>query len=575
MITTAPAKQSRNALCQCGSGEKYKKCCGAASRVPPITAQALHAQGQHLLQAGQTLPAMAMFLRAVQLDATFFEAHHALGAALLQSGRLADASAILRQAVALRPGSVAAQFDLATAYDRQNLHDAAVDAYGKVAALAPERGDVQLRLGQLHAMYSRMAPAADCLERAADLSSDKVAARLYRADAGLLRGDHAGAEQWARAAVATAPDSDAARAALAGLLYNQGRFAEAAELFEEALRLNPVSAKSWDGLVHCRQFGAGDSAVADRMAAVLQRQDLDDDTHMAIHFALGKVFDDCGDYARAMEQFDAANRLRARGLVFDRAGLAAMVDRTIALFTPAFMARNVALGVADETPLFIVGMYRSGTTLAEQILSSHPDIAAGGELTVWSGTDIEPDAGGAFDAARTGDAVAKYLGALRGIGGGAARVTDKLPANFFRLGAIHTLLPRARIVHCVRDPVDTCFSIYATLFDTRLPFAARFDDLVFYYGQYRRIMAHWRRVLPPDVLLDVDYENLIADRAVETRRLVAFAGVDWDDRCLQPERNDRAIGTASAWQARQPVYATSLARWRRYEKWLGELMQLK
>jgi hypothetical protein len=130
-------------------------------------------------------------------------------------------------------------------------------------------------------------------------------------------------------------------------------------------------------------------------------------------------------------------------------------------------------------------------------------------------------------------------------------------------------------VHCVRDPVDTCFSIYATLFDTRLPFAARFDDLVFYYGQYRRIMAHWRRVLPPDVLLDVDYENLIADRAVETRRLVAFAGVDWDDRCLQPERNDRAIGTASAWQARQPVYATSLARWRRYEKWLGELMQLK
>jgi hypothetical protein len=240
------------------------------------------------------------------------------------------------------------------------------------------------------------------------------------------------------------------------------------------------------------------------------------------------------------------------------------------------MARLAGGAVPDETPLFIVGMYRSGTTLAEQILTSHPDIAAGGELTVWSPTDIEPAAAsGEYDAARTGGAIEKYLGVLRGIAPDATRVTDKLPTNFFRLGAIHTLLPRARIVHCLRDPVDTCFSIYSTLFNTRIPFAARLDDLVFFYSQYRRIMAHWRRVLPADVLLDVDYEQLVTDRPAQTRRLIDFACVAWDENCLRPEYNERPIATSSAWQARQPVYTTSLQRWRHYEPWLGALMSLR
>jgi len=194
---------------------------------------------------------------------------------------------------------------------------------------------------------------------------------------------------------------------------------------------------------------------------------------------------------------------------------------------------------------------------------------------VWTPGDLKIDAGtGAFDADRTHEAVAKYLSVLEKIGPSAARVTDKLPFNFFRLGAIHALMPHARIIHCRRDPVDTCLSIYSNLFKSRVNFAARKDDLVFCYQQYLRIMDHWRKMLPPEIFLEVQYERLIADREAETRRLIAFAGLDWNDSCLRPEENTRAIGTASARQARQPVYATSSQRWQHYEPWIGELRQL-
>jgi tetratricopeptide (TPR) repeat protein len=420
-----------------------------------------------------------------------------------------------------------------------------------------------------------MEEASDCFERGADINPETTKARLLRSDARLLRGDTSGAEQWARNAVALDPASDAAHGTLAGLLYAQGRFEEAEKSFEAALRLNPKAARCWHGLAECRTFSETDDAVLDRMRAVLQRGDLADDERMTMHFALGKVYDDCGDYAHAMEQFDAANRLRARGLKFDRTSFEALIDSTIRRFTREFIAANAALGTRDPRPLFIVGMYRSGTTLVEQIVSSHPEIAAGGELTVWTPMDIEVDpATGEFDRDRVQAAIAKYLSALQKIGPSAARVTDKMPFNFLRLGAIHALMPNARIIHCQRDPIDTCLSIYSNLFKSRVPFAASKADLAFCYQQYLRIMDHWRTVLPHEVFLDVQYERLIADREAETRRLIAFTGLAWNDSCLRPEENTRTIDTASARQARQPVYATSLRRGKRYEPWIGELRQL-
>jgi hypothetical protein len=261
---------------------------------------------------------------------------------------------------------------------------------------------------------------------------------------------------------------------------------------------------------------------------------------------------------------------------FNRSAFARHCDQLAERFTSAFFAANRELGRDDETPLLIVGMLRSGSTLVEQILSSHPAIAAGGELPFWprrpsspgiaNATFLTPEA--AHDLSRD------YLGLLRRIGPQAARVTDKAPFNFHRLGLIHLLLPRARIIHCRRHPVDTCLSMYFLQFSERIDFISDKGDLAFAYRQYARLMEHWRAVLPPDRFIDVDYENLVADREAVTRRLIAFTGLDWHDACLEPERNRRVVTTMSLWQARQPVYTTSIARWRRYEPWLGELRQL-
>ena len=586
-----PPGTTRNALCPCGSGEKYKRCCGALSGQPlarhdnapgseglpsdPQAAETHFRRGVQLLRSGRPAEAIPILHEAIRSDATYFEAHHALAAALLRSARFADASSVLLRAVALRPDSAAAWQDLGATYDHLKLHEQAIDAYRRAVELAPKLGDVLSRLGELYALYGRTQEASDCFERAADVGPKTTKACLLRSDALLLRGDVSGAERLARAAVEGEPASDPAHGTLAGLLYAQGRFEEAARSFETAVQLNPKAARCWYGLAECRIYSETGTSLLDRMGAVLQRDDLSDVERMTMHFALGKVCDDGGDYAHAMEHFDAANRLRARDLQFDAAALAATVDGTIRRFTQDFIASAAASGTPDARPLFIVGMYRSGTTLVEQIVSSHPQIAAGGELTVWTPTDIESDATtGEFASDRARAAIAKYLSVLQEIGPSAARVTDKLPFNFLRLGAIHSLMPKARIIHCRRDPIDTCLSIYANLFKSRVNFAARKDDLVFCYRQYLRMMDHWRRVLPPEIFLEVQYERLIADREAQTRRLIAFTGLDWDDSCLRPEQNTRSIGTASAWQARQPVYATSLQRWRRYEPWIGELRQL-
>jgi hypothetical protein len=221
-------------------------------------------------------------------------------------------------------------------------------------------------------------------------------------------------------------------------------------------------------------------------------------------------------------------------------------------------------------------MPRSGSTLTEQILSSHPDVAAGGELGFWSSPRILNEdllsLGGDTKAAKR--LANDYLATLKALDPVAKRVTDKALANFFLLGAIRRVLPNATFVHCRRHPIDTALSIFTTNFETNFDYASNRGDLVFYYRQYARLMDHWRRVLPPARFVEVDYEALVSDPEPHARRLVAACGLDWNEACLAPHRNARRITTASVWQARQPIYRTSVERWRRYEPWLGELREL-
>jgi hypothetical protein len=292
-----------------------------------------------------------------------------------------------------------------------------------------------------------------------------------------------------------------------------------------------------------------------------------------VHLALGKAADDFGDYATAMRHFDAAEALRRETVAFDARAFESQIEQVIARFTPDLIARAPALGSADATPILIVGMPRSGTTLVEQILSSHPGVSAGGELNFWRERGVAFHRAGAAgtEAAFLHEAAADYLAVLRAIGPTATRVTDKMPFNFIWAGLIHLAFPRATIVHCRRAAIDVALSIHQTNFSPLLSFPTGGADLVAYFRGFERLTDHWRRVLPAECFVEVGYDSLTGAPEAEITRLVAACGLPWDAACLHPEQNGRIVKTPSKWQARQPINRSSVERWRRYEPFLGAL----
>jgi tetratricopeptide (TPR) repeat protein len=363
---------------------------------------------------------------------------------------------------------------------------------------------------------------------------------------------------------------------LGNLLAESGRFEEAHECFTRAVTIAPLMAGSYYDLVRCRPVTTADEGLVARMQAALSTPGLEVEQRLRVHLALGKAADDLGDYALAMQHFGAADVLRPSSASFDSAAFDTEINRLIERCTPDLIARAPELGTGDTTPVLIIGMPRSGTTLVEQIVSSHPDVGAGGELNFWNerGAAWHKAGPAGTEAPFLGQAAAHYLAVLRAIGPKAARVTDKMPFNFLWAGLIHLAFPRATIIHCRRAAIDTALSIHQTLFHPSLAFPTGGPKLVAYFRSYQRLTDHWRRVLPTDRFIEVEYEDLTREPEPVIRRIIAGCGLAWDDACLRPERNPRLVKTPSKWQTRQPIYRHSVERWRRYEPWLDPLRPL-
>jgi tetratricopeptide (TPR) repeat protein len=532
-------------------------------------------RGARLLKARRPAPAITAFGEAIRLDPRNGDAHHALGCALLDVGRIEDAIEHLRLATVLRDDA-AAFHSLAVALRRQHLNDEAAAAYRRAIELDPTLSEAHVGLADLLEAGGESEAAAQSLRTAASLMPSDGLGSVYLARALMIEGDFVTAEAKLREAAALDPTDDEVIRKLGHTLARLGRFAEAADMFERALAVNQRNCSAYFAIAEIRKHTEADRPRLARMLALLEDMGLDDDDRIPLHFAAGKVFDELGDYQAAMGHFDAAHRLGARYAQFDAAAFTADIDRLMRRFTRDFFAANTGYGLDDETPLLIVGLPRSGTTLVEQILSRHPAIGAGGEQAFWVRRGRAPSVLEAsnltIEAGR--EMAQQYLSLLRQLAPSAARIIDKLPFNVLCLGLIHLLLPKARIIQCWRHPVDTCLSIYFTHFHQRVAFTNDKATLAAAYRQYARLMNHWRAVLPAESLSEVEYEKLVGDRERVTRELVAFTGCGWDDACLEPERNERPVTTASLWQARQPVYSSSVARWRNYEPWLGELRSL-
>jgi len=366
---------------------------------------------------------------------------------------------------------------------------------------------------------------------------------------------------------------------------------EALAEFQETLRRDPTNAMAIAGMSQLPQAGLysfSDEEIRN-LQELAERKDLPLDDQSRLHFALAGIFDKTGSPAKAFQHCCFGNQFRkeferSRGIIYDPAAHRHFVARIIDTFTPAYFNRVKSFGLDSELPIFIVGMLRSGTTLVEQILASHPRVHGAGELQDLNRliktlprrpgtTEGYPESMAGVDGETARALAEAYLQRLRQLGGESARVVDKLPFNFLYLGVIATLFPRARIIHCRRDPVDTCLSCFFQDFGDPLPFTWDLRHLGHYYREYERLMAHWGKVLPVP-LFEVFYEDITANQESTTRRLLAFCGLDWDERCLHFNDTQRVVRTASILQVRQPIYRTSVGRWKRYEAQLQPLLEV-
>lgn len=442
---------------------------------------------------------------ALEIDPEYGEAHYALGVALAVRKQHRDA--LQHFHLALKCGCSLGTLELALGKSLHELgrYDEAIDAFKRAAGLLPHDPRPNIALGDAFSELGMIREAQACFEAAVALSPENANAQLC-----LVRSRH-------------------------------------------MTRDHP----SWQQLVTLHE----------------NRDARPPDDRVAIHLALAKALEDFGDHEGAFDHLIKGNALKRQSLPYDESAALNLFRQIASTFTPAFMTKWRGAGYRSDLPVFVLGMPRSGSTLVEQILASHPQVYAGGERLDFrlSATSVGLDGGQQPYPTGIPGVTAEDLEALgrtyvqrlrTGAPLGVVRVTDKMPANFHFVGLISLALPLARIIHTQRDPIDTCLSCFSALSSSDQPFLHDLGELGRYYRGYERLMTHWHQTLPPGLIFDVRYEDLVADFESHARRIISYCGLEWSDDCLSFFDNKRPIKTASMAQVRRPIYRSSVGRWR-------------
>jgi tetratricopeptide (TPR) repeat protein len=538
--------------------------------------------GGLLLEQGLADQAVASCARALAIQPDFAPAHQTLAQARFSQGRFDEAAEHARGAVAINAEFAEAHNTLGNALMKLARLEEALASFRRAVALKPDFVEAHMNSGRALRSIGHLDLAAAGYQRALELNPEFAPAHAELATVLRLQRRSQESERNARRAMSIDPKSTAALAVLAELRADAGQFAQAEQLHRRIISLDENALESWAALARLRRMTAADGewrAAAERLLAAswpARRE-------MPLRYAIAKYFDDLRDFDRAFAHYQRANALSAQcAPPHDRAALTRTVDLIIRSQDRSWIERRQLAGDFSERPLLIVGMLRSGTTLAEQILASHPQAFGAGELTFFGAETAAAVANSAaagsgldFTEAELRRLAAGYLDLLQRLSSGAARVIDKFPTNFFLLGLIRAVLPRARIIHMQRDPRDTCLSIYFQQFEAANTYANDLQDLAHYYGEYQRLMRHWCNILPSDTLLHVPYERLVAEPEAWSRRMLEFVGLPWDARCLDFHRTERSVVTASRWQVRQVMSTSSVGRWRNYQQHLGPLAALR
>lgn len=550
---------------------------GEAQRVDPdnaiISCNLSRAHGQ----AGDHRAAVEIARRAIHLAPGMALTHSTLAFALMLQGERDAAISSYRDALRIEPNNIGLLQVLGDALRELGQRDEALACYRRALTLDSRRPDSHWRMGVACFEQKKIKEAIASYRTALTLAPDYAPAHLSLGLAFRQQRRPEEAEASCQAALDRMPDYVEALAFMGELHADRGRFVEAERFFRRVIELNPDVASAYASIATHRKMTPEDQSWLEGVTRLLERS-LPLNSQISLEYALGKYHDDLNQYAEAFTHYRQANELTKRfGLTYDREKLDARIDWIIQHFDRRDDRATPATARASSLPVLIIGMPRSGTSLAEQILASHPAVFGAGELQFWNKgyAAYRRALELGDDRSRAETLIGQdYLAELGALAPGALRVIDKMPANFFYAGLIRRALPGVRIIHMTRHPIDTCLSIYFQNFFGMGAYANDLDDLAHYYRGYQRLMAHWHDTLSEGTLLEVPYEGLTADTEHWTRKMLAFIDLPWDPRCLAFDQTERVVITASKWQVRQKAHTRSVARWTRYQAFVRPLRQL-
>jgi tetratricopeptide (TPR) repeat protein len=574
-----------------------------------------HTPADALLTLKRPDAAIAHYTKALALTPNDAEAHNNLGLALQALGRLEEAATHYEKALAIKPTLAVAHCNLGSVLRIRGYPEAAVAHYEQALVIAPDDEEVHCNLGNALQTLGRCQEAMAHYTRALALKPDF--AKVHNNLGNLLQ--RSGSPKQAivhyQRALAITPSYAAAHCNLGSALLSLNHSADAIVHYDKALAIDRTCAEAHHGvgialqalgelekalaaferavqlaprrtdfhlaLAQSKRFTAGDPRLAAMEILAADMTALGADQQIALHFALGKAYGDLTQHQRAFRHLATGNALKRRRITYNERQSLSRFEDIRSTFTLELIRAYRGVGDPSAVPLFVVGMPRSGTTLIEQILSSHSRVFGAGEISDFRECIANVDTNDAviaipqttLSASALRRLASRYLDGIRAAAPTAQRIVDKMPANFALVGLIHLAFPHARIIHARRDPIDTCLSCFSILFVGEQPYAYDLGELGRYYRSYQALMDHWRTVLPPDILLEVRYEDVIDDLEGQARRILAHCGLSWEETCLDFQRTRRSVRTASCVQVRQPIYRDSVGRWRPYANELKPLFQ--
>ena len=590
-----------------------------AVRLDPNNAQALNNLGIIHYDKKQFAEAVGFYRRALEQRPNMAEALNNLGNALRMTGDIDGAMNAYQEALTQRAIYPEVYNNLGTLLQQDRKIEEAEHALRKAIQQSPRYIEAHNNLAQLLFSQKKEVDALRVLSDALKFAPKNVQTLLITARIQLRRNNMPAAEQAVRFALKEEPENGEALTLLGQVLHETDRYEEAIEVLGRAVEKNPqspealnfygVTLKSVGRLDEAREYiinalklndamygayanlndlvdfseGFGEE-LFNRMEAIFESApNAEAEPFLALHFAYAKALDDRGQHEKALDHYITGGRMKRAVLDYNESETFAFFDSIRAAFPKEAFENRKFAGIDDDRPVFIIGMPRSGSTLVEQILSSHPDVFGAGEVKYLSralgqlrdrfpSLPKYPEMMAKITPAQLEIVGKNYQEALAQGADGAKRITDKLLTNYFFVGLINLLFPKAKVINTRRDPVDTCLSGFTKLFKDDMPHSYDLGELGRYYGKYREIMEHWEKVLPEGVMITVQYEDVVADTEKEARRLIDFLGLPWDEKCVDFHKSDRPVKTASVAQVRRPIYNTSVQRWKKYGPGLQALV---